>query len=80
MADHRLRTKSAGAGAGVGAGAARPVTAGLIFGVQDSQRIEVATCVELAIDTAPDGSAVVDDDFLYTQKSLSASHGHRMVL
>lgn len=74
MADHRLRTGAGAPGAGVGAGAAAAnssVAAGLVFGINDPQRIEITNSTEIAVSVMPDGSIDLDAEFLYTQKDLS---------
>lgn len=73
MADHRLRTGAGAPGAGVGAGAAAAnssVAAGLVFGINDPQRIEITNSTEIAVSVMPDGSIDLDAEFLYTQKDL----------
>lgn len=74
MADHRLRAGAVAPGAGAGAAAAAAqgsVSAGLVFGMQDTQRVEVTNSTEIAVTTMPDGSITLDTEFLYTQKDLS---------
>jgi len=76
MADHRLRSQF-GAGAGVGAGAAAgtPITAGILFGAQVGQRVEIFNSSEMALAIGPDGSVLVDEAFVRQQKDLSECAG-----